>query len=31
MDLKELFSKADGGVFTYEAFESAIKEEINTK
>ena len=26
MDLKELFSKADGGVFTYEAFESAIKE-----
>lgn len=26
MDLKELFSKAEGGVFTYEAFESALKD-----
>ena len=25
MDLKELFNKAEGGVFNYEAFESAIK------
>ena len=26
MDLKELFSKAEGGVLTYDAFESAIKQ-----